>query len=190
MPHDAALRLDEVVVDKELASAVDVNPRRRIRQIGRKWHGRPRHRAGAEKDRPLGDIKMLARADILPVRDHAFPRFRAEELEDGNVRNPLEPLLHKRLAYFRVFPERDFRRKRIEPPIRQAVDLETLNRRNDKGLAVQKGRQFRCPIGPVAEQLRALAENGQLDILSRHKIQLGAIGRPSGGQRKARDNDN
>ena len=133
---------------------------------------------------------MLARADILPVRDHALPRFRAEKLEDGNIRYPLEPLLHKRLANFRIFSVRDFRRKRIEPPIRQAVDLETLNRRHDKGLAVQERRQFRRPIGPVAEQLRSLVENGQLDILSRHKIQLGAIGRPSGGQRKARDNDN
>ena len=132
---------------------------------------------------------MLARADILPVRNHALPWILAEELEDGNVRNPLEPLLHKRLAYFRVFMVRGFWRKRIELPTRQAVDLESFNRCNDKGLAVQKGRQPRRPIGPVAEQLRALAENGQLHILSRHKAQLGAFSRPSGGQRKARDND-
>ena len=75
---------------------------------------------------------MFARADILSVRDHALPRILAEELEDGNIRNPLEALLHKRLAYFRVFPVRDFRRKRIESPIRQTVDLEAVNRRNDK----------------------------------------------------------
>ena len=36
MPHDAALRLDDIVVDKKLTAAVDVNPRRRMRQIGRK----------------------------------------------------------------------------------------------------------------------------------------------------------
>ena len=131
---------------------------------------------------------MFARADILPVRDHALPWILAEELEDGNVRNTLEALLHKRLAYFRVFMVRGFRGKRIEPAIRQAVDLESFNRRDDKGLAVQKGRQFRRPIGPVAEQLRALAENGQLDILSCHKIQLGAVSRPGGSQRKTRDN--
>ena len=94
----------------------------------------------------LGEsAEMLARADIPPERDHALPRFRAEELEDGNVRNPLEPLLHKRLAYFRIFMVRSFRRKRIESPVRQAVDLEAVNRRNDKGLAVQERRQFGCP---------------------------------------------
>ena len=132
MPHDAALRLDEVVIDKELTAAVDVNPLRRIRQIGRERRIRPLHRASTEKDGPLGDIEMFARADILSIRDHALPRILAEELEDGNIRNPLEALLHKRLAYFRVFPVRNFRRKRIESPIRQAVDLEAVNRRNDK----------------------------------------------------------
>ena len=132
---------------------------------------------------------MFARADILSVSDHALPRIPAEELEDGNIRNPLEALLYKRLAYFRVFPIRNFRRKRIEHTIRQTVDLEAFNRRNDKRLAVQEGRQFRRPIGPVAEQLRTLAEDGQLYILSGYNIQLGAVGRPDGGQRKSRDND-
>ena len=132
---------------------------------------------------------MFARADILAVRDHALPRILAEELEDGNIRNPLEALLHKRLAYFRVFPVRDFRRKRIESPICQAVDLEAVNRRNDKRLAVQEGGQFRRPIGPVAEQLRALAEYGQLDVMSGYNTQFGAGGSPGGGQRKARNND-
>ena len=79
---------------------------------------------------------MFARADIPSQRDHTLPRIRAEELEDGNVRNPLETLLHKRLGYVHVFMVRCFRRKRIESPIRQAVDLEAVNRRNNKGLAV------------------------------------------------------